>query len=139
VRRYLLDTGIAQDFIHRRHGVPDRADRERHRGHRIGICVPALGELWSGVEGSATRERNAQRLRHALSRLVIWPYTTDAAEEFGRIFAELRRLGRPMQQVDIMVAAIARTLGDCTVVSSDGDLSAVPGLAVENWAVPPAP
>ena len=134
MRRYLFDTGIAQDFIHRRRGVTDRADRERHRGNRIGICVPVLGELWSGVEYSASRDRNAQRLRHALSRLVVWPYTTDAAEEFGRIFAGLRRIGRPMQQVDIMIAAIARTLGDCTVVSSDADLSAVPGLAVENWA-----
>ncbi len=134
MKRFLLDTGIAQDFIHRRNGVEQRANNERHRGNRIGICVPVLGELWSGVECSTTRDRNAQRLRHALSRLVVWPYATDAAEEFGRIFAELRRIGRPMQQVDMMVAAIARTLGDCVVVTGDSDLSAVPGLAVENWA-----
>jgi tRNA(fMet)-specific endonuclease VapC len=134
VKRFLLDTGIAQDFIHRRKGVMERADQERHRGNRIGICVPVLGELWSGIECSTTRERNAQRLRHAMSRLVVWPYTPDAAAEFGRIFAELRRIGRPMQQVDMMIAAIARTLGDCTVVTTDSDLSAVPGLAVENWA-----
>ena len=31
-------------------------------------------------------------------------------------------------------AAIALSLGNCTVVSADGDLVAVPGLAVENWA-----
>jgi len=34
------------------------------------------------------------------------------------------------------VAAIARCLGNCTVVSKDGDFSAVPGLNVENWAPP---
>jgi tRNA(fMet)-specific endonuclease VapC len=134
VRRYLLDTGPAQDFINRRNGIQERADEERHRGNRIGICVPVLGELWSGVECSASRDRNAQRLRLALSRLVIWPYTHEAAEEFGRLFAELRRLGRPMQQIDIQIAAIALSLGDCTVVSADSDLSAVPGLTVENWA-----
>ena len=38
-----------------------------------------------------------------------------------------------MQVVDIMVAAIAFSLGNCTVVSSDTDLTAVPGLTVENW------
>jgi len=133
MRRYLLDTGIAQDFVDRRHGILERVDEERHRGNRIGICVPVLGELWSGVEGSVNR--NAQRLQLALSRLVIWPYTNDAAAKFGHIFAELRRLGRPMQQIDIQIAAIARTLGDCTVVSSDTDLAAVRGLTVENWAV----
>jgi hypothetical protein len=50
VRRYLLDTGPAQDFINRRNGIQERADAERHRGNRIGICMPVLGELWSAVE-----------------------------------------------------------------------------------------
>jgi tRNA(fMet)-specific endonuclease VapC len=135
MRRYLLDTGPAQDFINYRRGVRQRADEERQRGNRIGICVPVLGELWSGVERSATRIRNGQRLRHALSRFVIWPYTNEAAAEFGRIFAELQRLGRPMQQIDIQIAAIAMALGNCSVVTGDGDLAAVPGLIVENWAV----
>jgi hypothetical protein len=45
MRRFLMDTGIAQHFVNRRHGVLERADEERHRGNRIGICVPVLGEL----------------------------------------------------------------------------------------------
>jgi tRNA(fMet)-specific endonuclease VapC len=39
-----------------------------------------------------------------------------------------------MQVVDLMIAAIARTVPDCTVVTGDGDFSRVPGLKVENWA-----
>jgi tRNA(fMet)-specific endonuclease VapC len=39
-------------------------------------------------------------------------------------------------QNDIMIAAIALTLGNTRVVTMDGDLAAVPGLAVENWATP---
>ena len=76
MKRYLLDTGIAQDFINARHGVRTRADEYRQRGCRIGISVPVLGELWSGVEGSVSRQCNLQFLSLALSRLVIWPYTT---------------------------------------------------------------
>lgn len=135
MRRFLLDTGITQDFMYRRHRIPERVDRERHQGNRLGICVPVLGELWSGVEGSVSRERNLQKLRQALSRLVVWPYTNGAAEQFGRLFAELRRLGRPMQQIDIQIAAIALDLGDCTVVSSDSDLKDIPGLTVEDWTL----
>jgi tRNA(fMet)-specific endonuclease VapC len=67
--------------------------------------------------------------------LVVWPYTDAAAAHFGRMFAELRKIGRPMQQIDIMVAANAISLGNCTVVTRDTDLRSVPGLAVENWAV----
>ena len=84
---------------------------------------------------SATRHRNLQRLTHGLSALVIWPYDVAAAEEFGRLFALLRRRGRNIQQIDIQIAAIALSLGRCTVVTKDSDFSAVPGLDVENWAV----
>jgi tRNA(fMet)-specific endonuclease VapC len=139
VIRYLLDTGIAQAIANRHEGIMERANAERLRGNRIGICVPVLGKLWSGVEGSVTRERNLARLRHALSRLIIWPYTNEAAMEFGRIYAELRRIGRPMQQIDIQIAAIALTLGNTTGVTTDTDLFAVPGLTVENWAATQGP
>jgi tRNA(fMet)-specific endonuclease VapC len=39
-----------------------------------------------------------------------------------------------MQQIDIQIAAVALSLGNCTVVSGDSDLSAVPGLTVEKWS-----
>jgi tRNA(fMet)-specific endonuclease VapC len=134
MRRFLLDTGIAGDYINRRNSVFERARVEATKGNLIGICVPVLGELFFGVELSTTRERNAQRLRQALATLTIWPYNEAAAAEFGRLAAELRRLGRPMQQVDIQVAEVALSLGNCTVVSADSDLVAVPGLTVESWA-----
>ncbi len=133
MRRFLLDTKPAQDFNNNRHGVRQRADEERHRGNRIGICVPVLGELWAGIEGSDSREKYLHRLRHGLSQLLLWPYDETAAAEYGRIFTELKRQGRPMQQVDIQIAAIAFAIGNCTVISGDSDFAAIPGLAVEDW------
>lgn len=35
-----------------------------------------------------------------------------------------------------MIAAIARSLDACVVVSKDKDLLAVPGLRVEDWSKP---
>ncbi len=136
MKRYLLDTKPAQQLINYTGGVRRRADQERRRGCRIGIFVPVLGELWSGVEGSDSREENLRRLRHGLSRLVVWPFDQKAAEEFGRVFTPLKRMGRPMQQIDIQVAAVAFALGGCTVVSGDSDLAAIPDLTVEDWSGP---
>ena len=62
------------------------------------------------------------------------PSEDEAARHFGRLCHELRRVGRIMSVVDMQLAAIAFALGNCTVVTKDGDLSAVPGLQVENWA-----
>lgn len=57
------------------------------------------------------------------------------AEEYGRIFAELRRAGRPIQQIDMQIGAVARTLPNCVVVTKDSDLGAISGVRIENWAV----
>ncbi len=42
-------------------------------------------------------------------------------------------VSRPMPQIDIMTAAIAFALGQCTVVTTDSDRALVPELSVENW------
>ncbi len=136
MRRYLLDTGTAGCYIDRRSGVYERAQAEWSRGNWVGIAHPVLGELAYRVEGSANRDRNMQRLWLALASWKLWPVTEEAAFEYGRIAAELRRIGRPIGQNDMMIAAIALTLGNTIVVTMDSDLAAVPGLTVENWATP---
>ena len=105
--RFLLDTGIASDFINRRYGVFERARAEVARGNCIGIGVPVL----AGIERSANRDRNMQRLHRALPALTLWPFDEEAAYEYGKVYAELLSLGRPMQVVDMMIAAIAFNLG----------------------------
>jgi len=132
--RYLLDSGSAADCIFRRRGVHERVKEARSRGDKIGIGIPVLAELFAGVELSSTRTRNFKILNQNLRLFRLWPFDADAAREYGRLYAALRRAGRPMQMADIMIAAIARTLGSCTVVSDDNDLRAVPGLNVESWS-----
>jgi tRNA(fMet)-specific endonuclease VapC len=133
MRRFLPDTGIAGDFINRRRGIYERARHEVAQGNRVGIGIPVLAELAYGLEQSTSRNLNMQRLQTALSAWRVWPFDNKAAFEYGRVAAELRRIGRPMQQVDIMIASIAFSLGNCSVVTADSDLAAVPGLSVEKW------
>lgn len=133
--RYLLDTGPAFDCMFRRRGVHDRVRETRKRGAKIGIGIPVLGEIIAGIEGSDSRDKNWEVVRRELSLFILWPYDKKAPHEYGRLFAELRRTGRPMQQVDVQTSAIAISLGNCTVVTNDSDLFAVPGLAVENWTL----
>lgn len=132
MRRYLLDTGIVGDYLNRRHGVYERAQAESKRGHRIGLPLSVLAEVVAGLERSGTRDRNMQLLRATLPALTLWPFDEAAAFEYGRLEAALLRIGRPMQTIDVMLAAVALSLGNCVVVTVDSDLSAVPGLKIEN-------
>jgi tRNA(fMet)-specific endonuclease VapC len=117
----------------RRCGVHERVKQARRAGDKIGIGMPVLAELLAGVEYSSSRERNLDIVNRNLNLFRLWPFTAEAAREYARLFATLRRAGRPMQVVDMMIGAIALTLGNCTVISADSDLPAIPGLSVENW------
>jgi tRNA(fMet)-specific endonuclease VapC len=134
VRRFLLDTGIAGLYLDRTRGVFERAMVEVTAGNRVGVAGPVVGELAFRAEGSAKREQNLLRLREALGVWRVWLADIPAELEYGRIAFGPKTLGRPIGQNDITIAAIAFALGNTTVVSMDGDLAAVPGLTVENWA-----
>jgi tRNA(fMet)-specific endonuclease VapC len=119
--------------LDRKRGVFERAVAEVARGNRVGIAAPVLAELACRAEGSPQRERNLLRLRQALDARKLWLVDTAAAFEYGGLAFELKTIGRPMGQNDIMIAAIALSLGNTTVVTMDTDLAAIPGLTVENW------
>lgn len=93
-----------------------------------------VGELFFGAENSQSRATNLPQVERALRDFFLWPFDLDAAREFGRIFAHLRRIGRPMQQIDVQIAAIALALGNCTLVTGDSDFAAIPGLDIGNWS-----
>jgi len=48
----------------------------------------------------------------------------------GELWSVVERRGRPIQQIDVQIAAIVRTLPDCTLVTKDSDFQLVPGLKV---------
>ena len=133
MRRYLLDSNAVTNLINHRDPFIRRVRAARLNGGRIGTCEPVVAELCYGLELSQSRDLNFVRLRRALSGLSCWPLDRRASEQYGHIAADLRRRGRPMQVVVMMLAALAISVGDCIVVTSDSDLLAVPGLTVENW------
>jgi tRNA(fMet)-specific endonuclease VapC len=132
--RYLLDTNALADAIFRRRGVHVKAEEARLRGAKLGSCFPAVAELLGGIENSSTRDSNLVIVNRLLSSFRLWPFELDQAREYARLYAVLRKAGITIGHIDLMIAATARILGKCTVISSDSDLKRVPGLSVENWA-----
>jgi tRNA(fMet)-specific endonuclease VapC len=133
MKRYLLDSNAVTAMLRRHEPFIVKLELARRSGCRIGTCEPIVAELLFGLELSSSRDENRIRLQRGLSELVCWPLDRSASEVYGRLAAELRRRGRAMQTIDILMAAIALSLGDCAVVTVDSDLYAIPGLVVENW------
>jgi predicted nucleic acid-binding protein len=103
--------------------------------------VVAQAELLAGVE-LAVSEPRQQELRTLYAQVIsiaadVLPITSEVAEQFAHIFANLRRKGRPIDTNDIWIAAIAR-VHNLIVVTNDEHFQYVEGLRVEDWSTPPA-
>ena len=53
---------------------------------------------------------------------------------YGEIALNLRRLGRVLSQVDMMLATLARVM-DLTIFTTDRDFEALPDLRTEDWTI----
>lgn len=129
---YLLDTNHLSAALNDEPGVRDKLRDVRLRGDRVGTAVPALCELHAGIALTARRAQNERLLRELLRQVRIWPLDLKCAASYGDLYHELRRRGRALSQVDIMLATIAKHLS-ATLVTSDRDFEALPEIRLESW------
>src|SRR5437763_1563320 len=128
MRRFLLDSNALNQLIYRLGPVYLRARQAQSSGAVLGTGIPVVAEILGGVEYSVSRSQNLPRVQRELKLLRLWPFDLRAAHEYATLYAELRRRGAPVQTIDLMIAAVSRTLPDRTTVSSDRDFSRIPGV-----------
>lgn len=91
-----------------------------------------LCELEVGIRQTSKPEDNRRRLAQLLRHVRLWPLDEDTARLYGAVYIELRRQGRVLSQVDMMLAALARQ-HKLTVLTTDRDFEALTDLHLENW------
>lgn len=131
--RYLLDTNICIYIARQR--PPAVAKRfARLAAGSVGMSLITYGELRYGAEKS---QRGAEALA-TLGQLVelIPVLEPDAAvgEAYGRLRAHLERLGTPIGNNDLWIAAHALALGVTLVSNNTREFERVPKLKLQNWA-----
>jgi tRNA(fMet)-specific endonuclease VapC len=130
---YFLDTNTCIYFL--KNAFPAVCERL----HTVGPAntrIPAMvkAELLYGVEKSAHRQANNERVQAFLSAFEVVPFCSLCAEAYAVTRAVLERKGTPIGPADLVIAS--------TVLAHDGTLATdnlsefrrVPGLRVENWA-----
>jgi tRNA(fMet)-specific endonuclease VapC len=131
---YLLDTNHLGEALRPFSVVRPRVDRVRSAGSRCGTILPVLCELEAGMQQTARLEKNRSSLARLLLNLRIWPMDLDTTRLCGELHVRLRRQGRSLSKVDLMVAAICFQLG-LTLLATDRDFEALPDLRTENWVI----
>ena len=97
----------------------------------VGSVVRA--ELRYGAAKSQTPQRTREKQDIFLRPFASVPFDDRAAEAYGRIRAELERVGTPIGPLDMLIAAIALANGLILVTHNIREFSRVTGLKYEDW------
>jgi tRNA(fMet)-specific endonuclease VapC len=130
--RYMLDTNICIYAIKHK---PQEVIMNLLKHDADDICISSItyGELMHGVEKSQAVERNRMALTLFLSAISILPFRSPAAEEYGKIRADLERKGTPIGPMDMLIAGHAKS-EDCILVTNNTrEFNRVMDLEVEDW------
>ena len=128
---FLLDTNIASYVI--KGNIP----KVRQRLLRV-----PMAEIWvsavteTELRFGVARKPEALRLKTAveefLLRVDILPWDSEAAKQYAQVRSTLERMGQPMGNLDIMIAAHALA-AQAVLVSNDHTFRLLKGLKVEDW------
>ena len=121
----LLDTSA---YVALRRGQPTVAAIVRESEELV-FSMVVVGELLFGFRNGSRYQKNLADLEDFLSQpaVTVHPVTWVTADRFGRVAADLRRMGKPIPTNDIWIAAHAFETG-AELVTLDAHFRHVKGL-----------
>lgn len=102
----------------------------------IAISVITLAELRYGAACSARPASNHQAVDDFIAALSVLGVDPETARIFGDIKAHLRREGMLIEDLDLLIAATARTHNLTLVTNNQDHFGRIPGLHLDNWLGP---
>jgi len=131
---FLLDTDTCSAYLKRRPGATHRFMQHSGRLHTTSVV---LGELYTWAYRRTDPVPTLQAINNdLLPQFVVLNFDADCAHEFGKVRATLMKRGRPVDTVDLQIAATA-VIHDLTVVTHNTkDYRDIPGLRLEDWFAP---
>src|SRR5215475_11709220 len=125
--QYLLDTNTASCII--KGNIPAvRRRLVRVPMSRVFISAVTEGELRFGAR-QAGATKLEQIVEEFLRCVTILPWDSEAARQYGRLRADLERVGQPMGNLDLMIGAHAAAAG-LVLVSNDRPFAGIKRLKI---------
>jgi tRNA(fMet)-specific endonuclease VapC len=131
VTGFMLDTDISSYIIKRR--PTTLVDRFESHADSLSVSVITAAELRFGAE-KAARPKLTELVEAYLDRLAILDWTNEVSRHYARIRTELERSGKPIGNMDLLIASHAVSQGLTLVSNNLKHFSSVAGLKVEVWS-----
>ena len=129
---YLLDTNIISYWMGGDQRIIEKI--KSRSPTELSLSTLTLAEIYYGIEKSpAKKKERRKKIERIKSHLDIYPFNEHAAVTYGIIRAQLEKIGQPISERDIQIAAIAVTNRLCVVTHNTKEFGRVAKLRVEDW------
>jgi len=126
----MLDTDISSYIIRKR--PASLLERFQKNAEALCVSVVTAAELQFGAE-KAGRPALKTLVNEYLDRLPILDWTQGIVADYARIRTALERAGKPIGNMDLLIAAHAVTEGSTLVTNNLRHFEHVPRLKFEVW------
>ena len=92
-----------------------------------------MAELWVGIERSPHPEQEQTAVQELVSPLIVLDFDEAGAQTFGRVMAQLKLIGRPIADMDALIASVALVHGQSLFSRNAKHFADIPGLVVETY------
>ncbi len=102
----------------------------------LAISVITAGELWTWVSRSSSSSRSRKSVSDFIDVMDVVEIDLAVALRFGTLRAEMLDTGRPLPDMDALIAATALQANLTLVTHNVADFQAIPDLRIEDWLLP---
>ena len=127
---YLLDTNICVALLKQ---SPLAVRQFNIKASQCYLSTIVIAELYKGAYYSQRIQQNLNTIEQFISLMLIVEFDRSAAEEFGEIQGELKRIGKPTGELDAIIGAVARSRQDILVTDNTRHFINIPNLQLENY------
>lgn len=115
---YCLDTNIVIDIFRGNEKIREKLKSLIKLNKPIFITTINLFELYKGAYLSSKSQEALRLIEDFIDSIGILEANKMSCEEFGKEYARLRKIGKLTNEIDLMIASIAKA-NNCTIITKN--------------------
>lgn len=132
VKKVLIDTDIISFFLRNYENVVKKFEKYLSEFERINFSMITYYEILSGLKYKDAQKQLDAFLEFAEYNSIL-PITKDSIETSADIYADLRKKGNLIDDIDILIAGVALCNNLTLITHNTSHFERIDGLETEDW------
>ncbi len=131
--KYIIDSDILIYFLKNHPNVVNKfAEAE---SDDIAVTIISYAELLFGAYNSLRIKENLSKIKSFLETMTIVNFDKPAADIFARLKSDLRKEGRTISDMDLIIASICIANQWTLITNNSKHFKRIRELKIENWSI----